>query len=359
MPETLAAIFDGTPRSLTLQSIPVPTPHADEILVRILGCTLCGSDIHTYSGRRSVAVPTILGHEIVGEIVEFGPHAPHGDASGETLAVGDRVTWAIVAGCRNCFYCNHDLWPKCERATKYGHEKLAPSRELLGGLAGYGLLVSGTAIYRLPAELPLEVVCPANCATATIAAAVEAVGEFHDATVLILGAGLLGLTATAMARVRGATKLLVVDVVESRRNRALHFGATHACSPGVLPERIRDLTSGRGIDVLIELTGSTDALAQATSLMRIGGRIVLVGAVFPGPDWQLSPEQIVRKQLSIRGVHNYSPRHLATAIEFLHHSHSRYPFAELVPVWYPLSQVQAAFECAEHGEFIRVGVHPD
>lgn len=352
MRETTAAVFDGT---LSLQRFAVPEPRGGEVLVRVLGCTLCGSDLHTVAGRRAVAVPTVLGHEIVGEVVAFGPAASHADWTGQALQVGDRVTWAVVAACGKCFFCTHDLWPKCTAATKYGHEALAPGRELLGGLAGHILLAEGTATVKLPNELPLGVACPANCATATVAAALEAAGEVRDATVCVLGAGLLGLTACAMARERGAI-VVAVEWLAERRARAERFGAHHAVAPEELATVLEKLTDGRGADVLIELTGSTAALEAAWPRVRIGGTFVLVGAVFPGPLLFVSPVQIVRRWLTIRGVHNYSPRHLVEAVRFLASAHERYPFAELVSDWLPLDDVAAAFKLAEDPARVRVGV---
>src|SRR5581483_7521681 len=104
-------------------------------LVRVTGCTLCGSDLHSYAGRRSVAVPTVLGHEILGRIDAFGPSTPRRDFLGQSLAEGDRVTWAIVANCGDCFYCLRGLPAKCQHSVKFGHELLRPGRELTGGLA--------------------------------------------------------------------------------------------------------------------------------------------------------------------------------------------------------------------------------
>jgi putative phosphonate catabolism associated alcohol dehydrogenase len=356
MPDTLAAVFGGTPRQIKVQHFPIPAPAGAETLVRVLGCTLCGSDLHSFAGHRSVAVPTVLGHEIVGEITAFGPSVVRQDWCGTELCIGDRVTWAVVAACGECFYCRRNLWPKCLSATKYGHERFTPGRELLGGLAGHCLLVAGTAILKLPDELPLEVACPANCATATVAAALDAAGDLTDAVVCITGAGLLGLTACAMARVRGAAEVICVDVSADRLARTESFGATRPTNPEMLATVIHDVTGGHGVDVVVELSGATPALEAVWPLVRHGGTIVLVGAVFPVPPLSVLPEQVVRRQLTLRGVHNYSPRHLQAAVRFLAQNHERYPFAELVSEWVPLAEVGRAFELAGDPARVRVGV---
>ena len=358
MGESTLALFAGTPGELSLERRPLPALGDGEILVRILGCTLCGSDLHTVAGRRSVPVPTVLGHEIVGVVAAFGPGAPRHDLSGVALDVGSRITWAIVAGCGECFCCTHDLWPKCERGVKYGHERAGHGDEFRGGLAEHCILVPGTAIVALPAGMALEVACPANCATATVVAALDAAGDLTGACVAILGAGLLGLTAAALAQARGARDVIVVDTRAGRAARAAEFGATAVGSPGDLPGLVTAATAGRGADVLVELTGATAALEAAWEQVRVGGTIILVGAVSPGAPWAIVPERIVRRALLIRGIHNYSPRHLATAVEFLSAVQDRHPFASLVSAWYPLADVTAAFSAAAAGSHVRVGIRP-
>jgi alcohol dehydrogenase len=354
-----AAVFDGTPHAISLQSMTLPELVGTEVLVRILGCTLCGSDLHTYEGRRNVPIPTILGHEIVGEIVEFGPAAVRVDLAGRALEFGDRVTWAIVAHCGHCVMCRNDLPQKCLAAIKYGHEALRPRLEWLGGFAEYCLLVAGTSLVKLPEALPLEVVCPTSCATATIAAALEAAGDLQDRHVALCGAGMLGLTACAMARCRGAASVTCVDPSEPRRALAERFGATQVVRPAEFAALAPRSFGEVGLDVVLELSGQPSAFEAAWPLVRTGGTLVLVGSVFPSAPVSLALEQVVRRQLMLRGVHNYAPRHLLAAVEFLTKHGETYPFAELVAGWYPLSRIHDAMTAGSGGTAIRIGVRPD
>ena len=353
-----AAVFEGIARELQLCELALPELNASETLVRVLGCTLCGSDLHSYEGHRQVPVPTVLGHEIVGEIVAFGAGTSRIDLAGAELQIGDRVTWAIVASCGECFYCQRDLPQKCLQSVKYGHEAFRPGRELLGGLAEHCLLVRGTAIIRVPEGLPLEVACPASCATSTVAAALEAAGDLQGRTIGILGAGMLGLTACAMSHARGAAQIVCVDTNEMRRGQARQFGATHALAPGEFTPLVREIAHGHGLDILLEFTGSTAALENAWPLLRIGGKAVLIGAVFPGPAISILPEQLVRRQLTLTGVHNYAPRHLAAAMAFLGQNQGNYPFRQLVAAWHPLSDTAEAFRLARETQAVRIGVCP-
>jgi alcohol dehydrogenase len=202
------------------------------------------------------------------------------------------------------------------------------------------------------------VACPASCATATVAAATEAAGDLRDRTVCVLGAGLLGLTACAMTHAAGASQVICVDRHPGRRERSLRFGATHAAAPEALTDLVHGLTERHGVDALLEFTGATAAFTAAWPLLRIGGRIVLVGSVFPDTPVPMALEQIVRRHLTISGIHNYAPRHLVTAVQFLATEHQRYPFGELVARWHPLDAIRDAFAEAADPQAIRIGVGP-
>ena len=354
---TRAAVFHGAGLPLEFREFPLSVPEHSEVLVEVVACTLCGSDLHSLHGRRTVPVPTILGHEVLGKIAAFGSTAARHDAAGEPMNVGDRVTWAIVASCGECFYCRRSLPQKCERQTKYGHEPLRPGRDLTGGLAHHCVLVSGTAIFRVPEQLPDATACPANCATATVAAALEAAGQVAGRSVLVMGCGMLGLTATAWARALGAGCVIACDVEARRLALAETFGATRACPPDDLSRVVKDATSGYGVDIALELTGEPTAFEVLFPLARLGGSLILVGAVFPSRPIAIVPEQIVRRCLTVRGIHNYAPRHLRAALEFLA-AHPSIPFPALVAEWQPLSALNQVLSTSPSPGTLRIGIRP-
>jgi putative phosphonate catabolism associated alcohol dehydrogenase len=352
-----AAVFEGLAGEMTLRQLLIPKLHESEVLVRVSGCTICGSDLHSFHGRRTVPVPTILGHEIVGEIIDIGGTSARFDLEGGELHRGDRVTWAIMANCGVCDLCRRGLPQKCSNGVKYGHEPFRPGRELSGGLAEHCLLVPGTSIVKLPAELPLAVACPASCATATIAAALEAAGDLNGRTVCLSGAGMLGLTACAMSRVQGAAKVVSVDPVPARRKLAMEFGATRICAPDDLAAVAIEEVGTLGFDVVIELSGNPAAFQAVWPLIRTGGTLVLVGSVFPGPAMPIALEQVVRRHLTIRGIHNYAPHHLLNAVKFLSAAYTKYPFDRLVTEWISLNSIADAFGRGSHPDAIRIGVY--
>lgn len=357
-----AMVFEGPGRPLVMREFPLPTLAAGEMLVAVGCSTLCGSDLHTFEGRRETPCPTILGHEIVGRIAELPAGDPPVDLSAHPLAVGDRVTWSVAASCGDCFYCDRGLPQKCERLFKYGHERIDKRHPLNGGLAEHCHLARGTAVLRLPDELSDEAACPVNCATATVAAALRAAGGCRGRAVLIQGAGMLGLTAAAMAKFNGASDVIVADPDETRLPRAERFGATR-CVPvrpdsNELVDAVADATSGRGVDVALELSGVPAAFETGLPLLRTGGHYVLVGSVFSNRDVALSAELVVRRLLRIEGVHNYTPVDLLMAVRFLAKAHTRHPFAELVAARFPLAEAEAAFRHASATRSPRVAVVP-
>lgn len=362
-PDSLAAIFHQPSQPLTLERFALPTLNPGELLARVTCSTLCGSDVHTYLGHRSTPVPTILGHEILGVIEQVAPGTTICDYHGAPLGPGDRITWSIAASCGGCFYCAQEVPQKCERLFKYGHEAVVADHPLSGGLAEHCHLARGTAILRVPDSLPDVVACPANCATATVAAALRVGGSCTDQTVLIQGAGMLGLTAAAMARCRGARKVIVCDVSDDRLARASAFGASHCLpitgSASDLTEQVQGLTGGRGVDLAIELSGAADAVRVGLGLPRIGGRYVLIGSTRPSPPIDFDPESIVRRCLTIVGNHNYRPDDLAAAIDFLRDDGDEFPFAELVHDEFLLPDANAAIARACTGDDLRVAVRPE
>ena len=322
--------------------------------------TVCGSDLHTIYGRRKEPAPLILGHEILGEVVALGEGAEE-SASGTPLRVGDRVTWSIMASCGECFYCRKSLPQKCESLKKYGHTCCREAPYLTGGYAEYIYLYPGTAVYHVPEKLSDEIATPANCALSTVVNALETARFAPGETVLIQGAGMLGLNLIALCKESGAAKVIVTDVAPQRLEIAASFGADTCLNvndyqPDELIGTIRGLSGGYGVDVAIEVCGNRCAVDQALRSLRIGGRYVIAGLVTPGSNLDVDANQVTRNYLTISGIHNYHPKHLKRALEFLEaHSHE-YPYAELVGARFSLDAINEAVESAASEKHVRVAV---
>lgn len=302
---TRAAIWSEA--GVRLREVELPDPGPGELLVRVDLATVCGSDLHTVSGRRTAPSPSILGHEAVGRVVAAGP-----DADRE---IGERVVWSVTAACGRCARCRRGFTAKCERVRKVGHEAFTGDWPLSGGYAQHILLPTGVGTVAVPDEVPDAVAAPAGCATATVMAALEAAGDLSGRRVLICGAGMLGITAVAACADRGA-QVRITDPHQERRDLARRFGAA--------PD------TGGPIDTAFDFSGSAAAVAAALGRLDLGATLVLAGSVTPGPTVAVDPEAVVRGWLTVTGVHNYEPRHLAHAVQFLTRTHRTLPWRELV-----------------------------
>jgi putative phosphonate catabolism associated alcohol dehydrogenase len=354
----LAAVFSGSGQPFRLEEFPIPKPGPGEILVDITCSTICGSDLHTWHGRRQEPTPCVLGHEIVGRIVSFGARAPRIDLKGDTLTEGDRITWTIAASCGDCFFCRRGLPQKCEHLFKYGHNAIAPGRVFSGGFAECCILTGGTGIVKLPNELTDMLAAPANCAVSTVAAAMRLAGPIEGSTVAILGCGVLGMNAVAMARFLGAEKVIACDLSASRSTLASRFGADHFATPDQLLEHTRDLTEGRGADITLEFSGAASAVSGAITATRTGGTTVIAGITTPGCEIHLDANELVRRMLTIRGLHNYGPEDLVSAVDFLTKTSASVPFAELTGGEYALENIEHAFEFSSSSPGQRIAVKP-
>ncbi len=358
---SLAAVFHAAGTPLQLREFPLPSPQSGEALVRIECCTVCGSDLHTITGARREAVPSILGHETIGRITAVGDPPPS-DLDGNPLQPGDRVTWSNCVSCGRCDRCQNRLPQKCRSLSKYGHDVAEGRSALSGGFAESMLLREGTAVVKIDSEIPAEVVCPANCATATVVAAYRSAGQIEGRRLLIFGAGLLGLTASAFAHSHGASRITVCDQDENRLRLAERFGATDTvrwdADHDVFRKNLSRDESPALYDMVLELSGSPDAVEAACPLADVGAKIVLVGSVMKSRPVHIDPERIVRQWLCIHGVHNYAPDDLRGAIDFLCRHHRDYPFSEAVQQTWPLSEVNDAIQTALADRPLRVAIRP-
>jgi len=358
-----AVVYDPDMGGLDVRPFAIRPVRPGEILVRVTLSAICGSDLHTISGRRRPKGPIILGHEICGTVAALGEGVTR-DAASERLSVGDRVTWSIAASCGRCFYCTHAIPQKCESLFKYGHESIDADPPLNGGFAEYVYLVPGTAVYRVPPDLNDDTVVFANCSLATMASAVRLADVQPGESVLIQGAGLVGVCASALSASRGAGAVMVVDVDADRLERARQFGATHVHNvgqgdEGAFADAVARAAGPRGFDVAVEVCGQPDVIPLGLKSLRIGGRYVVAGCVFPGASTTLDVYTTITRLIHVIGLHNYTPDDLRTALAFLTGPGRAFPFGRVVDSHFPLDRIAQALETIEkRKDILRVALAP-
>jgi putative phosphonate catabolism associated alcohol dehydrogenase len=357
-----AAVFEAPNVPFAIREFPLRPAGPGEVLVRVAMATLCRSDIHSYQGHRPSPCPGILGHEIIGRILELGPGVGR-DLRGDLLQPGDRITWTEYFFDGDCYYRDVlDMPQKCPGLEKYGHESADRAPHLIGGFADHCYVLPGTGLLRLPEELGDAEATPLNCGVATMVAVTEAAGISLGETVVVQGLGLLGLYGAALAKARGARCVVGIDPVPARRALACRFGVDLALDAALpadqLTAAVRAACRPDGADAAIEVTGNPAAIPQALPMLRAGGRYVLAGVVTPGAEASVDFNLVLRRCLSLRGVHNYHPRHLVQALDFVMSQRERYPFAELVDGRYPLERIDDAFADASACRVLRAAIIP-
>jgi putative phosphonate catabolism associated alcohol dehydrogenase len=316
-----------------------------EALVSVSLATICGSDLHTADGRRLEPAPSVLGHEGVGVVVAIGNGR-------DPSLLGKRVTWTLADSRGECIACREWQLPqKCQRLFKYGHARVDDGSGLNGCYASHILLRRGTSIFLIPDQLPDMVVAPANCALATMVNATEWLPA-PCRVAIIQGAGLLGLYGCALLKSRGVERVVVVDTNEHRLALVEAFGGIPAYKTAAA------LVPAGGADAVFEVAGTSAVVPEGVRSLRTGGYYAFVGMVLPNPGLELSGQVLVRQCLTLRGFHNYAPRHLQRAVQFLLENRAAYPWERLVSPPFALDQITSAFETARTQTWARVSIKP-
>lgn len=283
MPDTMRAQVFVEPMQMGMQVIPIPRPAEDEVLVRVKACGICGSDLSYYYGHSPLGTPTgkgplVLGHEYTGEVVEVGsiPRARG------LFQVGDRVVINPVQHCNTCDVCNRGQTNLCRNVT-------VPGVTVNGGLAEYSAS-KYWATYKLPDNVSYEqgaFIEPLACATYAMKKLDIQLGQ----SVAIIGAGVIGLMMTQMAKAAGAGQVILVGTRDYRLEAGRGLGADvlintrEPASPyyaADLAARIRELTDGRMVERAITPTASVPAMEQAIAVTGPHATIVYFG--LPGPE---------------------------------------------------------------------------
>jgi alcohol dehydrogenase len=358
-----AAVFQGSAQPWSF--VQAPDRDSPELaIVDVEACTLCSSDVHTVTGRRVSPTPSVLGHEAIGRVRRLPTAWRLADLDGRLVAVGDRVVWGVAAHCGQCLFCQSGIPQKCAHLVKYGHGVHRQGEYPQGGLSTRIGLANGTPVVVLDDRTDARVACLSACAGATVAAALRLAGGVAGRHVVIFGGGVLGCLACAMARGEGAEVVVCVEPDANRRSRAEAFGATVTIDPSE-PELIQRLKSecrdGFGPDVCLELCGASSAFSAALSALRIGGTLVLAGAVFPAGTVSVAPEELVRRMITIRGLHNYAPEDLKAAVTFACFDSEQRPaiWAGLFSERFRLEEIDRAFAWAAEHPGVRTVVSPN
>jgi L-iditol 2-dehydrogenase len=346
-----AAVVTDFLAPLEVRELPVPELEHGALLVKIDAATVCGSDVHLWDGSlnaiRPIELPVVPGHEMVGTVVALG-EGDHRAVDGRDLVIGDRIVYT-QGRCGTCFYCAVSQQANlCENRRHYG-TNCARAPYLGGAFTEYSYVYPTSRRIRVPADVKPEWASAASCALRTVVGAFERLGTLEPwQTVVIQGAGPLGLFATAVAKRAGAQRIIVIGDPASRLEVAREWGATDTVSvaehptPGDRVEAVRALTGSAGAEVVMEYSGARTAFAEGLDLVRRGGRFVVVGQVGPH-EVSIRPTALTRGDLTVLGSFSASESHYWKAIQFLSRAQDEFDFDRLLsPVRYSLEDAGLA-----------------
>jgi L-iditol 2-dehydrogenase len=349
-----AAVTLENSRAMELTEYDVPEPGPDEILIEVTLASICGSDLHMWRGEVPwfQKAPGIQGHEMAGRVARLGANRT-ADSLGRPLHEGDRVAYAYFIPCGECWACMSGTTGCPNRyRTRTSITADAPPH-FLGAYAEYYLLKPTQWVFKVPDELPDELVAPVNCALSQVVYGLNQIGVWLGDTVVIQGAGGLGIYACGVAKDMGAGRVVAIDAIPERLELAREFGADETIDLRELPtkearvQRVKDLTNGVGTDVCVEVVGVANVVQEGIEMTRVGGRYLWMGNIVPGAKAEIVPHDATRQPKTIRGVLAYDRWVIPRALDWVNRTKDKYPFDKLVGARFALDQINEAFEQAE------------
>jgi threonine dehydrogenase-like Zn-dependent dehydrogenase len=354
-------------RPLEMRSVPAPRPRKGGAILETVASEVCGTDVHLHHGRLSgVPYPIIPGHVNVGRILETGGPDSLTDVEGRPIVEGALVTFYDVYGtCGACWHCLvARAATRCPKRRVYGIT--APSSDgLLGGWSERIEILPGVRLVPLPEGVSAEDFMGGGCGLPTGFHAVERAGIAMGDTVVVQGSGPVGLNSAIFAQLAGALRVLVVGAPRARLEAARRLGAedtldvTETRDPAARAAWVRDRTSGRGADVVIEASGNPAAVPEGLDMLRDGGRYVVVGQYTDSGDATLNPHRhINRRHATILGCWGYEFSHLHRSLAMMARHAGRFRWRELVTREYPLEKAGEALADMESLSVIKALIRP-
>jgi threonine dehydrogenase-like Zn-dependent dehydrogenase len=340
-PRTTAAMVQTAPRVLEPRDLPIPEIGADDALLRVEACGICGSDYEQFEGLLRTPMPVVPGHEPLGVIEKIGDAA----AARWGVDVGDRVAVETMLSCRFCPACLAGRYHLCRSRRIYSYVPLSEPPGLWGAYAEYLYLAPNAIVHKVDPALAPEIAVMFNPLGAGFRWAVEMPGTGPGDTVAILGPGQRGLACVLACGEAGAGKVIVTGLEADRRKLELarELGADHTIDVENedAKERIRELTDGRGADVVIDVSSySTTPVREALDYVAPGGTVVLAGVKGFKPIPEFVSDKIVLKEIRILGAIGVTSTGYESAIRLI--ESRRHPLEKLHTHDFALGEAELA-----------------
>ena len=328
LPKNSLAMVQTAPRTLEPMDIPLPEIDDDSGLVRIEACGICGSDYEQYEGVLRTPMPAVPGHEPLGVVAKIGDRA----AQRWGVDVGDRIAVETMLSCRHCDPCLGGSYHLCNARRIYSYIPLSDEPGLWGSYAQYMYLDPNCVVHKVDPSLAPSTAVMFNPLGAGFRWGVEIPETSPGDSIVIMGPGQRGLASVLACREAGAAQIIVTGLEADAEKLAIakEFGA-HATIDVQNEDpkhRIRELTSGKGADVVLDVSSyATEPVAQSIDYVRMGGTVVLAGVKgfkeVPG----FISDKIVMKEITIKGAIGVTSTGYANAIRLI--ESGKYPIERM------------------------------
>lgn len=340
----MKSIFLVKPGIIELRDVPIPKPVNGELVIKVETALTCGTDLKAFRrGHPKMPMPTQFGHEFSGTIADAGT-SPNG------YREGDAIMGVHTAPCGQCYYCQRQ------------RENLCPdtmANMVMGAYAEYIKIprrVAELNMFAKPETMTYEEAAfiePLAC----VVHGMQPLNITEHDTVLIIGAGAIGLIHIQLARLKGAGKILVLAKHEERQNLARQFGAEVIdAAASNAAEAVQDATNGYGANLVFECTGRQQVWHDSLSMVATGGTIILFGGCPPGTSIPVDTGWLHYDEISLMGSFHFTPRDVREAYGLL--ADRKIDVASLITEQYPLNELQKAFDLLAQGRGIKYAIQP-
>ena len=321
---------------LRTEDLPIPEISDNEVLIKMLACGLCGTDIQKIRGD-SVNKPTVLGHEVVGEIVKKGKNV-------SKFEIGDRVITAIHVPCFTCHYCNKGHYTICEQ---FRTNNIDP-----GGFAEF-IRIPKLHLNHLTHKVSNNVTDEEATLIEPIACCLHGLKQADirpNDSVLIMGAGTIGILHAQLAKIKGANKVIVSDMSKFKLQKALNVGCDYAINikeKNIIDE-VNKITDGQGVDVIVIAAGVSSLVADAVNMVRRAGKIIVFSGFDKNKLVTIDVSRFFKDEISIIGTYSVTPYEFPEALDLL--EKRKLNTKEMITHVYPLNKLSEAIDISTNPE---------
>jgi len=358
-----SVVYMDEPGSIQIKEFSVPSPDPNAIVTDVIQANVCGSEAHMFKDRHPIVKESILGHEAVCRVRELGDEIKT-DYAGEPISKGDVIAPVYFQTCQQCPPCQIGDFYLCQNAFEHWTQPPEKWPHFHATFATHYYINPNQYFYKIPEGLDPSIAAGANCALSQVLFGLNKIGLEYQDTVVIQGAGGLGLNTIAIANVVGA-ETIVIEGVETRLEQARAFGADHVIdfreydTVEARTQEVLALTDDLGADIAVEVAGVPEAFSEGINFIRDGGKYLEIGNAFPGNTTEFDPGKLTRAAIEVTGVVRYQPWYLKKALDFLNEYADQFPYDRMIDATYRLTEVREAIDKSDSRQITRAALRPN